>query len=183
MTKAQIAYCKGKCKTIAINNSYILAPWADVLYACDKRWWLDNPEALEFKGLKVTLTDPISDKVHRLNYSPGQEGTKGLSLDPTKLRTGRNGGYQSINLAVLFGAKRIILLGIDMRCQKGKPGEMRTHWHAGHKRVLNPSTLESMIPHFDTLKQPLKELGVEVINCSPGSAVRAFPLRKLEDVL
>ena len=63
------------------------------------------------------------------NFHPGGHGT-GLSLDPDKLVTGHNSGFQALNLAVLAGARRILLLGYD-----GKAGQDgRTHWSGGHPR-------------------------------------------------
>jgi hypothetical protein len=29
---------RGRARVIAVNDGYRLAPWADVLYACDRRW-------------------------------------------------------------------------------------------------------------------------------------------------
>lgn len=39
-----------------------------------------------------------------------------------------------------------------------------------------------LIPNFATLVRPLRERGVEVINCSPGSALECFPKARLEGV-
>ena len=43
-----------------------------------------------------------------------------------------------------------------------------------------------MLPHFNTLVAPLAplaELGVEVLNCTPGSAFKCFPNAELEKSL
>jgi hypothetical protein len=55
LTQAQVDACRGRAHVIAINDAFRLAPWADVLYACDWQWWKANPEAYDFAGLKVSI--------------------------------------------------------------------------------------------------------------------------------
>ena len=98
---------------------------------------------------------------------------------PDALRHGNNSGYQALGLAYLYGAKRIVLLGYDMHAVDGK-----THWHGEERpddfqRVLR----ESMLPMFEHLKTPLLEAEVEVINATPGSALKVWPYVPLEEVL
>ena len=40
LTQADVDYVRGKARVIVVNNGYLLAPWADVLYAADARWWM-----------------------------------------------------------------------------------------------------------------------------------------------
>ena len=35
LTPDQAEYAKGKARVIAVNDAWRLAPWADILYACD----------------------------------------------------------------------------------------------------------------------------------------------------
>jgi hypothetical protein len=161
LTPADVEYCRDKVDaSIVVNNSYKLAPWATALYAADGRWWNWHKGVPSFAGLKYSL------------------GTSGLETEPTGLRNGRNGAYQSVNLAVHFGAKRIVLLGVDMK--RGPKGE--EHWHGDHpNRSRSPYQL--FIKYFQTLVDPLLERGVDVVNCSPGSALACFPQRPLREVL
>jgi hypothetical protein len=48
---------KGRAKFIAINDSWKLAPWSDVLYAEDFPWWGVNHGAPAFRGLKISRDD------------------------------------------------------------------------------------------------------------------------------
>jgi hypothetical protein len=41
----------------------------------------------------------------------------------------------------------------------------------------------SMLPCFDSLVEPLKDAGVEVINVTPDSALKCWPCRSLEELL
>ncbi len=182
LTQAQVDFIRGRGRVIAVNDAYRLAPWAEVLYACDWRWWRKAGGVPDFAGLKVTL----SNSRGHLDAYPDIEilentGTEGLERDPTGLRTGRNGGYQAINLAVHLGAARILLLGYDM-----KPDACgRTHWFGDHADwPTRAGVFETvMLPHFAGLARELEILGVAVVNCTPGSALAAFEKRPLEQAL
>jgi hypothetical protein len=49
--------------------------------------------------------------------------------------------------------------------------------------VPSRSQYPSFIKHFRTLVAPLRDLGIEVLNCTPGSALDCFPMADLRDVL
>ncbi len=177
LTVSDVEYVRHKARVIAINNAYELAPWAFALYAADKKWvdWHDG--APSFKGLKYTIES--HDTVCRPGWQVIRNtGFEGLELEPKSLRTGFNGGYQAINLAVHLGAKRIVLLGFDMQADAGG----RYHWHPEHPDG-KVSPYAEFIAAFDTIVQPLKDAGVEVINCSPGSALTCFPRAPLRETL
>ena len=167
---------EGQVRVVAINTTFRLAPWADLLYACDGKWWRENPDALGFPGLKVTQDQSVEGVLHIPS-----ETEPGLSLDPIRIHQGANGGYQALNLAVLLGAKKIILLGFDMREIEG-----RKHWHPNHSHGLNnphQGLFDQWIENFRTTIPDLERAGVEVVNCSPGSALDAFPFSTLRDEL
>lgn len=162
--------------TIAINNAVDLLPEAQVCYAADYQWWDARHGLPNFRGQKCAIQpwfERYSD-VH-VFQNAGQEG---LELNPTGLRTGRNSGYQAINLAVHLCADVIVLLGYDM--QPGVGG--RHHWHEPHLGDRHPNYVECR-SHFESLVDPLLEIGVEVVNCSPNSALTTFPTRSLREVL
>ena len=52
----QVDTVRGKARVVAVNDAYRLAPWADVLYVCDHKWWGWHPAALDFAGEKVTYS-------------------------------------------------------------------------------------------------------------------------------
>jgi hypothetical protein len=171
LTQADVDFVRTKVDAvIAVNDAYRLAPWADVLYACDAKWWTWRKGVPEFTGLRYTLQAQACKfpNVQLLR----QTGPAGLELDPTGVRTGKNSGYQAINLAVHLGAKRIILLGYDMR---------GNHFFGSHPDGSRPP-FAYCIPKFKTLLEPLRALGVEVINCTRKTALDAFPRQPLEAV-
>lgn len=164
-------------RVIALNSSWELMPGADVLLAPDRRWWRWNKGKVDgFRGRHRITTQPKAPAgVHLMEYG----GRGGLSPDPWKLN-GRNAGHQGINLAVHLGASPIVLLGFDLKTDAAGA----THWHAGHRIPTDPAQYASeMIPELETLVEPLKALGVEVLNATPGSALECFGKVKLWRVL
>jgi len=159
---------------IAIKEAQRLAPAADVLYACDARWWRHfGPSLTGFAGLRYALEEtPYAQTLRNGGYT-------GLDLDPTALRTGKNSGYQAVNLAVHVGAAKIILLGFDM--QPGKTGD---HFFGQHRYPGSvPPAYRDFREMFATIVEPLRAADVEVLNATPGSALEAFPIVSLEEAL
>jgi hypothetical protein len=188
LTARDVDFCRGKARVIAINDAYKLAPWADVLYACDNKWW--GWADKNYKGQHPTFhscTAHTTGHKYGLKPYPGVRLLRGnepgldygLSLDPGVLRTGFNSGYQAINLAVLFGAVRVVLLGYDMRVDKKRA---RDHFFGQHPDHTVPA-VGACLTAFKTLVKPLQHAGVEIINCTPGSALQSFSMRSLAEVL
>lgn len=97
------------------------------------------------------------------------------------IHQGGNGGYQATNLAYLWGARAIVLLGLD--CGMGAGGV--AHWHGNHTGKLsnpNQSTLDTWRGKFATLAKDLQKDGVPVYNCSRQTALECFPRHSLEEV-
>jgi hypothetical protein len=178
LTQQQVDYCRDRAKIIAVNNAYLRAPFADISYFCDDRWykWHKNkPEFIAFKGIKVTLENPkVIEQDRRIRFLQNM-GRDGLSDFNHGVMTGKNGGYQAIGLAVHLGVKKIILIGFDM-----KPG----HWHEPHPiPTIDSVYKDQMLPCFETLKKPLAMKKIELINATPGSALTIFPMMDLEKAL
>jgi hypothetical protein len=186
LTPENVAFCRGKAKVIAVKGAFLLAPWADVLYAGDAKWWRGYRGAQEFTGLKYTIEqDP---KEEQLGDWPGVQvlrntGTDGLELAPTGLRTGYNSGFQAIGLAVHFGVSRVILLGFDMWC--GPQGHQ--NWFDTFPHLVKSHHVQSPYPlfiqAFTSLVEPLKNARVEVVNATRWTMLTAFPYLDLEEAL
>jgi len=179
LRNADVSSLRSVGYVIAVNDSYLLAPWADVLYFCDKKWWTANQDTVmsTFTGRWIVTLDECYHGVKTLRNM----GVEGLETDPGGLRHGSNSGYQAIGLAYHLGVSQIVLLGFDMRCD----GD-RVHWRDRAKdnadaqaRVM--STV--MLPKFNSLVAPLRDAGVQVWNCTPDSALRCWPHRLLADVV
>lgn len=186
-----LATARGKAKFIAVNNSWRLCPWADVLYACDFSWWDANAGVTEFLGMRVSQDPKVNRKwpaIRYINCIRSYED-KGPSDRRGSIGWGGNGGFQAVNLAVQFGCKRIVLVGFDMRIDRG------LHWHGKHgkyksglgemRALKNPHAqqVERWRKAMDACKPWLDARGIKVINCSLVSALRNYPKMKFEDAL
>lgn len=112
-------------------------------------------------------------------YVLRNHGVDGLSTNPTGLMTGQNSGYQAINLAILAGARRVLLLGFDM--QLGPGG--KEHWFGAHPVGTHEHTFSAMLHNFRRMARVLQKMDVEVINCTRGGVLDAFPRADLEQTL
>jgi hypothetical protein len=191
LRQEQVDHCRGRCRVIAINRAFKLAPWSDWLYGCDSdRFWTWHPEALEFDGTKVVvrkvryygpaywrqlqkLADAgvkiLKHSAHELPALPRHEG---VSNDPGVVR-GDNSGFQILSVIHHTGASTVLLLGFD---QHGR------HWHGGYADIGVPD-YAGMIPRLESLVKPLEQAGVCVLNCSPGSAVPYWDRADLFEVI
>lgn len=172
LTQADVDACRGKVRVIAVNDTYRLAPWADVLYGCDSKWWTWHHGVPAFQGLKFALerSAAVWPGVQVLKNT----GVDGLETETRGLRTGKNSGYQSIGLARHFGAKRILLLGFDLKHVINKP----SHFFGEHPSKARPP-VETFRPFFRTLVAPLKAEGITVINCTRDTNLVCFPQQSL----
>lgn len=184
LTAADVDACRGKARVIAVNNAFTLAPWADVLYSSDRYWWPHHKGVPSFTGPKYGIGSTVGKNNPFHRYPDIQvlrnTGYSGLELDPRGLRNGKNSGYAAVNLAVHFGVSRILLLGFDMGIKRGA-----VHFFGNHVGMSNPtdSLFESFRRHFKTIVEPLREAGVSVFNCTPGSSLSCFPMADLRSAL
>lgn len=175
-------------KVIVINTTFRMAPWADVLYGCDCRWWdcVDPKTGISyfaearrhFDLSQMWTAEPVCAEKYGINLIRGLN-QPGLSKKRGLIHFGNNSGYQAIGLAEQAGAKRLILLGYDMREDGGK-----THHHGDH-----PAPLQSRNPYprwienFRPLAIDLAAAGVQVLNATPRSALDCFQKVSLADAL
>lgn len=179
---APLQSVRGHAKLIAINSSYKLAPWADVLYGCDFGWWRAFNGVPEFQGLKITQDNRIlQQKGWGVKLIAADRNRKDFVMKP-RGRVGWAGhsGHHAINLALQFGSRRLLLVGFDMHIDKG------AHWHGLHPKGLNnptKPTIKRWRIALDEMAGKLRELGAEVINCSLDSALTAYPKMELGEAL
>lgn len=172
-----LSVLRGRCRVIAINTSYKLVPFADVLYACDFNWW--RSYLPKFDGLKVCASDGVDkhvQDVHRVTIRKNgtQYANEIITAPKGTIGGGWNSGFQALNLAVQFGANRVLLIGYDYKV--GRDGA--THWHGRHKDALsNPNAprMKQWAEALDKQAPTLARLGVDVVNASTDSALAAYP--------
>jgi hypothetical protein len=202
LSAEQLQSVRGKARVIVINDGYLLAPWADLHYFCDHKWFewsrkYEHPAQhlfgkaratslfWGFQGIRAALENAAAaheyDPTIRLirndsrpeNHKDGHVHKEGLCVTPNGVRTGGNSGHQAINLAFHTGAGKILLIGFD---QHG------THWFGDHPTPSNPD-YSSLEKRYETLCAALKTQGVPIRNCTPGSKLNAFTRGDLADCL
>lgn len=150
-------------------------PWADALYGCDLKWWRLHGD--KFSGEKWSTHsannfDPhMDDKSEAVkwgvNLVRGRAG-EGFSFDPGVIHYGSNSGFQAINLAILKGAKTIVLVGFDMRRVEGE-----AHFFGEHPEGLaRCADYGVFLPDFARAAKTLN--GVRVVNTTKNSALTCF---------
>jgi len=175
----QIATARPQWKVLVTNNTWERIPTADVLYAGDEQWWevYGGVVHAAFSGEKWTGSRRIA---HRDSINFVQvRANEGLSRTPGLVHSGSNSGYQMLNLAYLFGARRVLLVGYDM----GKVNGL-SHWHGDHAGVLNQQMpFDRWRSGFNLIAADLAADGVIVHNCSTRSALTCFPTGNLNELI
>jgi hypothetical protein len=194
----EIAHSRGRIKCIAVNDAYLRAPWADVIYAADSHWHAWQEKGVEkpgftaeevrerwksFAGQKCSIQNSggnvTDESVHILRNKHFPQHGDGLSCEPGALVTGRHSGFQALNLAVLAGALKVLLIGYD-----GKSGaDGKTHWFGSHPRPTPEANFVDQRRSFSRANIAIKACGVTVLNCTPGSAIDTFPKISLAEAL
>lgn len=108
---------------------------------------------------------------------PNTKGPANIPYIVGQLFHGWSSGVAAIQLAMWMGCRRIYLLGHDLQVAHG-----RTHGfgvrEAGEKNRNYPQRAK-MFAGYETIAYHAQQIGVEIINLSPCSAISYFPIRPL----
>lgn len=185
LTQAVADRCRGHT-VFSCKDSYRLMPWAEVMYGCDEKFWARTNGCRDFKGERWSSHggSHSDDKTRAaaqwgLRLVTGKRGV-GFSLDPKFIHYGNNSGFQAINLAILFGATRIVLVGFDMRCVDGN-----RYFHGRHPSPPNgqqDSGFSSFHEYFNHAARLLPK-HISIVNATPDSALKSFLRVTLDETL
>jgi len=173
---APLGLGRGRARFIAINDSWRLCPWADILFAGDYKWWELHQGCPEFLGLRVSIDRracEFSDwDICRLR---GYRADQRISFD-AGIVGGSNSGLNALNLAVQLVPSKVLLVGFDMRLDAG------IHWHGLHPPETMKNPTENLVGKWrkamDNAAAPIAATGIRVFNCSETSNLKRYP--KLE---
>lgn len=169
---------------IAINRAHEYIPGATVLWWTDARYWRRSSESIMAHSAPWKATGNYEYKVRELPKTVEQylfTGADGFDEDADCLRHGWNGAYAATHLAAHLGAKRIILLGVDLRHDGTQNGR---NFHTGYEIGPIPAdTMDRWKASFATLAPIMAEKKIEVINGSPESALTVWPRTTAWDAL
>lgn len=171
-----------RCRVVAVNDAYRRLPYADILYACDEKWWRVHIEDVSrmFHGERWTSHEEKSETNNKRNI-PAEWGIKavagvlqpGFSDNGAVIHYGSNSGFQALNLALLKGATKVILVGYDMR-------------GAGHFFGDHPAPLHNRTSYSEFVREfraAARRCTVPILNATPGSGLDCWPIVTLEEAL
>ena len=172
-------------RVIACNMAFRRAPWAEVVYFGDHHFPQDYaPDVRQFEGMRITSCP--HHRKDRAFLTTGREYTHGISRHADAVCWNDSTGASAINLAVHFGAKRIILYGFDMRVWAEKEvreafgiynPQLKTNFHTDyHANAGRKNPYAAFLKPFPAIARALKDLGIECLNATPGSAITEFPI-------
>lgn len=158
---------------IAVNTAYTVVPDADVQYAGDALFW-----RVHHARMRKAVKHP-----NFWTVSPGEwagvqrwKGVNRNGLGETMVHLNGNSGAQAINLAYLFGARRILVAGMTMSAPEG-----RKHFHGDHEYPLVQSQcFDEWLHKLNAVARDAERLGVEIINCDPESRATMFKQGEIE---
>lgn len=183
--KADVQALEGRIKVIAIKRNVELAPFADAVYGCDAAWWRNSSGLPRYRGLKVSATPRgLSEGYPDIRFVQVEAHLdRILTLTPGVIGSGGNSGFQALNLAIQFGATRILLIGFDA----GAKLSTRVHWYGRNSGTgqSNPDELNfrRWRKAFEDASEDLDRLGVVVINASDETALTCFARASVADAL
>ena len=150
---------------LAVNSSYTIAPWVDIVFAMDYLFWCKK-----FYDVKAMCPDAFLCTTTR-------QPVKGVEF--FAVENPGNSGAGAISLAVHLGATKVILLGYD--CQYGEKG--KRHFFGNHPPGMNGNagSVHTWPDQFRSLSRRLK--GCKIVNSTPTTALKVWPCVPLEDAL
>jgi len=174
--------CIHKERVVGVNQAFRLGSWVDVCYFGDCHFYSENLEDLrQFGGLIVSSCQRdgrgwgFVRRVRRSKDKPfGIESKRSDSI-----AWNNNSGASAVNIAYWLGAKRIVLVGFDMHPEKG-----RHNWHdlyPKRQRGFNPYPRHMIC--WPIIAKDAKQLGIEILNATPGSAIQDFPYIELNEAI
>lgn len=182
LSDAQVSavYADDHLRVITTNTTWRKLPYAvDVIYACDMLWWKTHQAEIVKANLhdRCWTQDRNSAERWGLNWVR-QSARPGLGLKD--LHVNGNSGFGAINLAYLFGCRRILLIGFDMK--PGPKGQL--HWHPDHPApCVQKLQFKEWLFKSVALAKGLKEAGCELVDCTVGGALTVFPKSTIEKEL
>lgn len=171
-------------RSIAINSSAVLAPWASVLFFTDSGWYEPRRQLVaNWDGLVISMSQAakreMPDKVKRVQGEGDPQALPGFSRGPHVIHQGRSSGHTAVSLAIALGATRVVLLGYDMRIVADREPCHDEKGSAGDSEIYQ----REFVPGFAGWDEAARAVGVEVINATEGSALKQFRFASLNDIL
>jgi len=176
-------------RVVGINHAFELGPWVDVCWYGDKGFYENNANLFRtYKGIIATCcTCRPAEQNPRVRYL-GRSKIFGIEAKrKTHVAWNHNSGASGINFAYHLGAKKVVLLGFDMK-NPDDPTDRQTHWHNRYKTVYEgPGKIRDpyekrFLKGFKIMAEEIQDLDFEIINATEGGALEVFPRKPLKQV-
>jgi len=198
----RLARQEDKCRIITINNSYqVIDP--DIHFACNFQWWdyyfKTDPRLKELRdgGTDMWTWNKDTANKYKINHVPGR-WKDSLSTDKKWIHFGHGSGFEGLGVCYHYDFHTIVLVGYDLKFPKGYNGKKKVvgegkrhyfgeypktlqHWTQSPNSVDKNGKLIGLIQLYE--KIDCKKLDVNIINCTPGSALTCFPNKRLEEAI
>ena len=165
--------------TIGCNSAFLLgAAVCNLCFFSDAQWFYAMERKLEsFAGRVVTHSADIP----RDHPWVSVVGKRDDGLHRDALGYGGNSGCSAINLALLLGAKRVFLLGFDLKL--GNAAQM--NWHQHRVEPANADVFPKFLEGFQAIARDLPRVfpGCSIINLSSATALSVFPTQPVDSIL
>lgn len=196
------AHDEKKCRVFTVNNAYQVVPFTDVHLSCNDNWWQYYwPRDENLRSMPCDKYTWYSDIAKKYNIKYIKAVVKdGLSHDSKIIHINHGSGPMMVNLALHYGIKRLLLVAHDMRFAPDYDGRRQkvgssprhffgeypkelTHWPSVKIGLSKPGNIDGLMEAYKKMIPDLHSSGMEVINCTPESALECFPKMLLEKVL
>lgn len=157
-------------------------PWANVCYCCNSWQWQQWGGLPQFQGERWSL----HHRLDRKNWVADEYGLRlvrgegiraeRFSTDPSVINYGLCSGFVGLGFAIhwLRRPGKILMVGFDFRSIKG-----RDYWNGLHPQGRSRQ-FHSYMRSFEAASEHLPP-GVQIFNCTPGSALKCFPFADLQE--
>ena len=183
--REMIAELASACTCWATNNAYevcggLPVPACRYLVVLDRDFWEVHREKVRAfvaaSGAVPCLCFQPSESVRYLELPISLSRTPDTdpSYEPGRYWHGNSSGVAAVQMALHARPRAIFLLGHDCSVAAG-----RTHGNGvrSHEELVRKYPQgSSMLPSYAVLARHAKQLGVEMYNLSPWSAVKDFPV-------
>lgn len=177
---AGLLACLAGRRVVVINSSWARAPFADLLFFGDSRWWNEHRKPLaSFAGRIATVSAAARGdrllKLRRVIAPPS------FAPEPDRAAMRHTSLTATLNVLahLLLDAGTVVLLGADMGPGPGG----RTHHHPPHKWRGALGHYAKKLAELEQTVAPLKARNIEVLNASPISRITWWPKVSLDAVL
>ena len=167
-------------KVVGCNDAYLFGEdVVDVLTFGDLKWYnhhKQKPAFFAFQNPKITNHPRLKDE-QGIIWAPREQHGFHLSA----LGWNGNTGSMAINIALLLGAARVLLVGFDMALGPDGKG----HWH---KHELDSPQEHHYTRYKEEIERTASDIskkwpGVTIINLNPLSTMSTFPKMAWEEAV